>query len=297
LPTLNIALTAFRSRQSSDKMITVSSPAKVNLFLKVIGRRVDGYHNIVSIVDLVSIYDRITIKCLDEDTFIVNDDRCVLPKDRTNTILKAAMLVKERYKIKKGADIFIEKHIPIGSGLGGPSSNGVTTIKALVEEWGINAQDHELFEIARMVGADCPLFLYGRPCIMRGIGDIITPIELPGLYYVIVYPERPLSTKDVYESLKIVLTKKENDIKLSVNFNSVHDVVNVLHNDLEKAAIAMLPDIIKIKERLLQAGALGSIMSGSGSSVFGIFDNSIKAEEASTKLNDLGRVFTAKSIK
>ncbi len=278
-------------------MITVSSPAKVNLFLKVIGRREDGYHNIVSIVDLVSIYDRITIKCLDEDKVIVNDDRGVLPKDRTNTILKAAMLVKDRYNIKTGADIFIEKHIPLGSGLGGPSSNGVTTIKALVEEWGINAQDHELFEIARMVGADCLLFLYGRPCIMRGIGDIITPLELPELYYVIVYPERPLSTKDVYESLKIVLTKKENDIKLSVNFNSVHDVVNVLHNDLEKAAIAMFPDIIRIKERLLQVGALGSVMSGSGSSVFGIFDNSIKAEEASNELNDLGRVFTAKSIK
>ncbi|MCX8109673.1 MAG: 4-(cytidine 5'-diphospho)-2-C-methyl-D-erythritol kinase [Syntrophorhabdaceae bacterium] len=278
-------------------MITISSPAKVNLFLKVIGKRADGYHNIVSIVDLVSIFDRITVKSLEEDAVIVNDDRGILPDGMANTIFKAAMLLKERYNIKSGADIFIEKNIPIGSGLGGPSSNGVATIKALIEHWGIEAQNNELFEIAKRIGADCPLFLYGRTCIIEGIGEIITPVELPELNYVIIYPERPLSTKDVYESLKIVLTKRENDIKLSVNFNFAHDVVNILHNDLEKAAITMFPDIIRLKERLLQAGALGSLMSGSGSSVFGIFDSTVKAEEASTKLNDLGRVFTAKSIK
>jgi len=279
-----------------NRTISLHSPAKVNLFLKVINKREDGYHNIISIVDIISIFDRITIKEVDDDNVIVNDNKGILPVGRANTLFKAATLIKERYNIKNGIEIFIEKNIPIGSGLGGPSSNAVAVIKGLVKLWNINAEEVELYNIAKKIGADCPLFLYGRHCIMKGVGELISPLRLPKLFYVIVYPKRPISTKDVYESLKIVLTKKENDIKLSVNFKSVHDVVNVLHNDLEKAAIAMFPDIIRIKERLLQAGAMGSIMSGSGSSVFGIFENSAKAEKAVPGVCDLGNIFTAESI-
>ncbi len=277
-------------------IISINSPAKINLFLKVINRREDGYHNIVSLVDIISIFDSITIKETDNNNIVVRDNKDILPEGMSNTVFKAAMLLKEQYNIKKGAEIFIEKNIPIGSGLGGPSSNAIAAIKGLVELWNIDAKEKGLYDIARNVGADCPLFLYGKHCIMRGIGELITPVKLPKLSYVIIYPNRSISTKDVYEKLKIVLTKKENDIKLSVNFNTVHDVVNVLHNDLEKAAITMFPDIIRIKEMMLQAGAMGSMMSGSGSSVFGIFEDNIKAENAVPGLRNLGSIFTAESI-
>ncbi|MCX7965791.1 MAG: 4-(cytidine 5'-diphospho)-2-C-methyl-D-erythritol kinase [Syntrophorhabdaceae bacterium] len=283
-------------KENSNKIAEILSPAKVNLFLKVISKRDDGYHNIVSIVDLISLYDKLILKVLPEDTIFVEDNKSILPKGTNNTIYKAAALLKEKYGIKKGVHIVVEKNIPVGSGLGGPSSNAVSTIKGLVGLWDIKAEKEDLFELVRKVGADCPLFLYGKPCKIEGIGEIITPIELPKLIYVIVYPDKILSTKDVYEKIKIVLTKKENDIKLSVKFKNIKDVIEVLHNDLEKAAIDMLPEIKNIKENLLKAGAMGSLMSGSGSSVFGIFDDIHKAYMAKYKLRSLGNIFIVKSL-
>lgn len=276
--------------------LIVDSPAKVNLYLKVLSKRPDGYHNILSIVDPVSIFDRIYIEELEEDKIIVEDDKKVLPAGNANTVFRAAGLLKEKYNIKKGLMINITKNIPIGSGLGGPSSNAATTIKALIDLWDIKINRDELFELSKTIGADCPLFIYGKSCIMKGIGDLISPIELPRIYYLIVYPNTPLSTKDVYGSLKIVLTKKENDIKLRDKFKTIHDVAYILDNDLEKAAIAMLPLIKNLKERLLEAGAVGAMMSGSGSSVFGVFESEKQAERASNSVKDLGSVFIAQSI-
>jgi len=280
----------------NNESIKILSPAKVNLFLKVVSRRDDGYHNIVSIVDLITLYDKITIKSLPYEKIIVEDDKSILPKDNSNTIYRAAKMLKERYGIKKGAFIFVEKNIPIGSGLGGPSSNAVSTIKGLVDLWNINVDGEGLFELVKKIGADCPLFLYGKPCKMEGIGDIITPVEIPKLIYVIVYPKKVLSTKDVYNKVKIVLTKNKNDIKLNEKFKTTEDVIKILHNDLEKAAIDMFPELKSIKEVLIREGAMGSVMSGSGSSVFGIFEDMEKAKRAMKNLDNLGSIFFATSL-
>jgi len=280
----------------NNESIKILSPAKVNLFLKVVSRRDDGYHNIVSIVDLITLYDKITIKSLPYEEIIVEDDKSILPKDNSNTIYRAAKMLKERYGIKKGAFIFVEKNIPIGSGLGGPSSNAVSTIKGLVDLWNINVDGEGLFELVKKIGADCPLFLYGKPCKMEGIGDIITPVEIPKLIYVIVYPKKVLSTKDVYNKVKIVLTKNKNDIKLNEKFKTTEDVIKILHNDLEKAAIDMFPELKSIKEVLIREGAMGSVMSGSGSSVFGIFEDMEKAKRAMKNLDNLGSIFFATSL-
>jgi len=282
--------------RENNKIITILSHAKVNLFLKVISRRDDGYHNIVSIVDIISLYDTITIKSLPSDSIMVEDDKSQLPKGDNNTIYRAAMMLKERYGIKKGASIFVEKRIPIGSGLGGPSSNAVSTMKGLVDLWDIDSDKDELYDLAKQIGADCPLFLYGKPCKMEGIGDIITPIEIPKLIYVVVYPKKSLSTKDVYGNVKIMLTKNENDIKLSDKFKTTEDVIRILHNDLEKAAIDMFPELTSIKENLIKEGAMGSVMSGSGSSVFGIFKDIKMAETAMKNLGNLGSTFLATSL-
>ncbi|HOP86186.1 MAG TPA: 4-(cytidine 5'-diphospho)-2-C-methyl-D-erythritol kinase [Syntrophorhabdaceae bacterium] len=282
--------------KNNNESIKILSPAKVNLFLKVISKRDDGYHNIVSIVDIITLYDRITIKPLPDDRIVVEDDKSILPKDNSNTVYRAANMLKERYSIKKGAFIFVEKNIPIGSGLGGPSSNAVSTIKGLFNLWNLNADKEELFELVKKIGADCPLFLYGKPCRMEGIGDVITPVEIPKLIYVIVYPKKALSTKDVYNKVKIVLTKNKNDIKLIEKFKTTEDVIKILHNDLEKAAIDMFPELKSIKEILIKEGAMGSIMSGSGSSVFGIFDDIEKAKRAMKNLDNLGSIFFATSL-
>ncbi len=249
---------------------TILSPAKVNLFLKVVSKRPDGYHNIVSIVDIISLFDVIHVEEIPDDTIIIKDDKGILPQDMANTMYRSVVSLKERFKISSGVNIYIEKHIPIGSGLGGPSSNAATVLKELAKIWKISIGETEFYEIGKSIGADVPLFLYGKPCIMRGIGDEISPIELPNLWYLIVYPNTSISTRRVYKNLKIVLTKKQNDIKLVAKFNNVREVYAILENDLEKVGILLCPVIQTIKDRLIQAGAGGTLMSGSGSSVFGI---------------------------
>ncbi|MEI6153012.1 MAG: 4-(cytidine 5'-diphospho)-2-C-methyl-D-erythritol kinase [Deltaproteobacteria bacterium] len=274
----------------------IKSPAKVNLFLKVLSKRPDGYHNIVSIVDIISLYDVISIEELEDDVVIVNDDRGVLPEGQANTMYRAAMLLKERFNIHSGVKIFVEKHIPIGSGLGGPSSDAATVLKELIRMWELKISLEEVTDIGRKIGADVPLFLFCKPCVMRGTGEAISPVKLPLLWYLIVYPNMILSTKAVYEGLRIVLTKKENDIKLIGQFYSVHDIAGLLENDLETVAIPMCPTIKDLKDRIIKAGAIGALMSGSGSSVFGIFENEEGAKKGLLYLKDAGSVFIAHSI-
>jgi 4-diphosphocytidyl-2-C-methyl-D-erythritol kinase len=274
---------------------TFLSPAKVNLVLKVLSKRPDGYHNIFSIVDPVTLYDLIHIEEVDDDCIIVKDDKGVLPAGELNTIYRAAKRIKEAYSVRKGVHIYVEKKIPIGSGLGGPSSNAATVLKALSKIWSLSVTDDEFVGLGRSIGADVPLFLYGKPCIMEGIGEIITPIMLPRLWYLIVYPELVLSTKEAYGRLKIVLTNNENDIKLMGNFKNIGDIACSLENDLEQVGMVMCPQIKTIKDILVGTGALGVLMSGSGSSVFGIFQNERDIEKASPFVRHMGSIFKAHS--
>ena len=276
---------------------TVLSPAKVNLFLKVVSKRPDGYHNIVSIVDIISVFDVIHIEEIPDDVIIIEDDKDILPKDAANTMYRAAVALKERFKINRGARVFVEKNIPIGSGLGGPSSNAATVLKELARIWKVKINEAELNDIGKGIGADVPLFLYGNACIMRGIGNKISPAELPSLWYLIIYPNISISTRRVYEGLKIVLTKKQNDIKLVAKFSGTREVSAILENDLERIGILLCPIIKTIKDRLIESGASGTLMSGSGSSVFGIFENEEGAKQASASLTNMGKIFIARSVK
>jgi 4-diphosphocytidyl-2-C-methyl-D-erythritol kinase len=169
-------------------------------------------------------------------------------------------------------------------------------MKELVSAWGISVRPEELAELGKGVGSDVPLFLYGKSCIMRGVGERITPVALPKMWYVVVYPGVAISTAAVYSGLRIYLTKNENDVTVSGNFSQITDVADMLENDLEEVAISICPEIKPIKERLLEAGALGSLMSGSGSAVFGIFENEGAAQKALEKLGGLGSVFIAHSL-
>jgi len=276
---------------------TILSPAKVNLFLKVVSKRPDGYHNIVSVVDIISLFDVIHIEEIPEDRIIIKDDKGILPQGMANTMCRSVVALKERFKISSGVSIYIEKHIPIGSGLGGPSSNAATVLRELIKLWKISVSATELNEIGSSIGADVPLFLYGKPCIMRGIGDEVSPIELPNLWYLIIYPNMSVSTRRVYEGLKIVLTKKQNDIKLVAKFNNAREVYAILENDLEKVGILLCPVIQTIKDRLIEAGAGGTLMSGSGSSVFGIFEDEEGTKRAFASLAGMGKIFMARSLK
>lgn len=273
------------------------SPAKVNLYLKVLSKRPDGYHNLVSIVDIISIYDVIRIEDNPDGTIVVGDDADRLPRDSGNTMFRAAMLLKETFRVREGVRIHVEKRIPVGAGLGGPSTDAATVLKALRERWKLPVTDEELAFLGARIGADVPLFLYGKPCVMRGIGEEITPISLPRIWYVVVYPGVALSTKEVYGRLRIPLTSGGNDIKLRSGFRTAAEIASILENDLEKPGIAMCPKIQAAKDRLREAGAVGTLMSGSGSSVFGLFETEEEASQASVFMTDIGMggVFVAHS--
>ncbi len=275
---------------------SVTAYAKVNLLLKVLGRRADGYHTLASVVDVVSLADTLHMQELAEDRVLVDDDLGVLPAGGANTIYRAATLLKDVYRVASGVRVFVEKKIPIGAGLGGPSSDAAATLKALAEAWHLSVQPGRLRELGARIGADVPLFLHGKSCFMEGIGEQITPLTLPRVWYVIVYPGIVLHTKDVYENLKISLTSEQNDIKLSWKFDTVFDLVRILENDLERSAFSLCPEIKTVKERLRKAGAIGSLMSGSGSSVFGVFENEADARVASEHVRDLGNVFVVHSV-
>jgi 4-diphosphocytidyl-2-C-methyl-D-erythritol kinase len=274
---------------------TYLSPAKVNLFLKVLGKRPDGYHDLVSIVDIISLNDVLQVEEVPEDIVIVEDERHLLPSGPANTIYRAAMLLKETYRIERGVHISVRKEIPIGAGLGGPSSNAATALNALVNLWSLPINSLGLTDLGSKIGADVPLFLYGKSCVMKGVGERITPIKIPCIWYVIIYPGIILHTKDVYGGLKIPLTLAQNDITLSGQLDTVFDVARMLKNDLEKVAFSLHPEIETLKERLQEAGAIGSLMSGSGSSVFGVFENEPDARVAAEKVSDSGSVFVVHS--
>jgi len=273
-----------------------AAPAKVNLLLKIVSKREDGYHNLFSVVDPISLYDILHIEEEPSGNVIVKDDKGLLPEGDKNTVFRAVMLLKQRYGVVRGVRVLIEKNIPIGSGLGGPSSDAATALKALNVLWELHIEDRTLMALGAEIGADVPLFLYGRSCIMEGIGERITPLPLPRLWYLVVYPNMVLSTAEVYRRLKIVLTKGENDIKLTGNLASAYDVSRILENDLENVGTLMCPTIQNVKERLMSAGSIGALMSGSGSSVFGIFESEGKALNASHLLEGMGSLFVIHSI-
>jgi 4-diphosphocytidyl-2-C-methyl-D-erythritol kinase len=223
--------------------LSVPAPAKVNLLLKVLGRRADGYHTLASIVDVVSLADTLHIEELDEDRVLVDDDLGVLPAGAANTIYRAAVRLKEVFRISRGVRVFVQKRIPIGAGLGGPSSDAAATLRALADAWHLTVTPERLRELGAGIGADVPLFLYGKSCFMEGIGERITPLRLPRAWYVIVYPGIVLHTKDVYENLKISLTSGQNDITLSWKFDTVFDLARILENDLERSAFSLCREI------------------------------------------------------
>jgi len=274
----------------------VLSPAKVNLFLKVTSKRPDGYHNLVSVVDIISIYDVMRLQEARDGEVVVRDDQGLLPRGAANTVYRAIMLIKEKYGIAAGMIVDVEKRIPIGSGLGGGSGNAATVMKELVRLWDLRVGASELAMIGRLVGADVPLFLYGKPCVMRGVGERISPIDLPVIWYIVIYPNAVVNTGDVYNNLRIVLTRDENEVTFSGKFSRVRDIVNILENDLEEAAFFLCPRIKTIKERLKKAGALGSLMTGSGSAVFGVFEDETDTRKALEKVEGLGSVFIAHSV-
>lgn len=267
------------------KVLKLLSPAKINLRLDVLGKREDRYHEIESLMTRVSLYDEVLLS-MEKGNGI--DVICseTAPSGEGNIAYKAAMALLGRDKSRFRLKIGIKKRIPVAAGLGGGSSNAAAVLMGLNEMLGAGLSRDELIRTGISLGADVPFFIFEGAAIAKGIGDILEAVELPVSWLVLVNPGIPVSTADVYNALglKIGLTKRRFDISIS-NPNRVEDIVRLLHNDLEGAALKMHPEIGVVKNAVLAAGAAGALMSGSGATVFGIFENREGAEKAFASLS------------
>ncbi len=269
------------------------SPAKVNLNLAVTGKRPDGYHELVSLMACVDVYDRIRFVFEGTDITV----RCRMPgvpEDDRNLACKAALGFREAVRQKKGPASFglrltLEKTIPPGAGLGGGSSNAATVLQVLNRHFGHPLTLEDLSDLALSLGADVPFFLYGRPAIVRGIGEKIDPYKRLFPYHVvIVYPGAGLSTAAVFGALNLQLTKCEKKLKGVLLTNEAFRAGRHMCNDLETPAARRCPDILAIKTALHDGGAAGALMSGSGSAVIGLFKDAAAALRAREALNARG---------
>lgn len=252
--------------------LKVLAPAKVNLFLRVLGKRPDGYHEILSLMQPVSLYDEIEVAVSDGDGIEAASDSPEAPGGRENIAYRAASLFFDRTGVRKRVSISIKKKIPVGAGLGGGSSDAASVIMALNGLLGTGIPDRELMEMGAKLGSDVPFFFLKGPALARGRGEVLESTSLPSLYYVLINPGFHVPTAWVYSSLR--LTKKgENNILLysSEVFADRDGLKKALMNDLEAVTIGRYPEISALKEKLAEAGASGTLMSGSGPTVFGVF--------------------------
>ena len=266
--------------------IELPCPAKVNLRLEVLRRRADGYHEIRTIVQRISLSDTLRISLRERDGISLISDSPRLPVGEGNLAYRAASSLLEETKANVGIELTIRKEIPISSGLGGGSSNAASTLMGLNRILRLNLSKKRLMEIGARIGADIPFFILEKTAIATGIGEKLQPLEIrPSVWFLLVNPGWEVSTKWAYEGLNFELTKQPFHIKLPPFFNDIGQVARVLHNDLESVTIAAYPEIQGIKGELLSHGAEGSLMTGSGPTVFGIFSHKGRAKSAYRELS------------
>lgn len=270
------------------------APAKINLSLDVMKKRSDGYHDLKMIMQTISLYDEIDIE--KNNIISIESNKKNIPLDNRNLAWKAAELFFQYTGISGGCKIYITKNIPDGAGLGGGSSDAATVLIALNEIYNTNLLKKELINIAIKIGADVPFFILKGTCLAEGIGEILTKIENKTNPYVLIYkPEFSISTKWAYENLKFE-NKPHYDVdKIVENLKNKNYKFDDIFNYLEDVSISKYSEISTIKNKMKKLGATGSLMSGSGSSVFGIFDDEIKVKKAFEHF-EKNRIFLTKFI-
>lgn len=278
-------------------MISKWAPAKVNLFLQVLGKRPDGYHELATLMQKIELSDRILFEAGGRGIQI-ECPGSPLPADETNIAYKAAAVLFNHINDQPGIRITIEKRIPAAAGLGGGSSDAATVLKGLNELFGYNLNREELISLGEKIGADVPFFLVDGTAWAFGKGERLETAEnIPAMWLVLVNPGFEVSTKSVYEGLKMGLTK--GGLKFSIpKFFSIQDIAQGLRNDLERVTLKRHPVLAQIKEHLVRCGAIGALMSGSGPTVFGIFTGQKEAEKSAAEFKRAGNwsVFAVQSL-
>lgn len=301
--------------------LSLKAPAKINLFLRVFGRRCDGYHEIKSLLQKINLHDVLTFTLSDNlkvDTSFSDAGQFEEIPEEQNLVYKAAILLRNKCSVKPGVKINLNKKIPLAAGLGGGSSDAASTLIGLNKIWSLGLSNGDLYEFAGQLGSDVPFFLNGPCAFVEGKGEKITNIEAGNPFHVLlVKPYITVSTGWVYKNLSICQdfygnpvgdlpagwqgsTLQDSDLKLTNDVNKVDNITLFIRavekaelrkskeilNDLEAVTIKSFPVIANIKDRLIGEGAIFSLMSGSGPTVFGIFNSAEEAMDASEVFKD-----------
>ena len=263
--------------------ITEKAYGKINLGLDVIGKRDDGYHLVKMIMQNVDIYDTLTFEETKDGTITITSGSDKVPCDESNLIYKVAKQLKEKFGITKGVKIDLDKKIPVAAGMAGGSADAAATYRALNELWGSGLDEKKLCELAVKLGADIPYCIVGGTALSEGIGEELTTLkDVPDFSLVVAKPDIDVSTGWVYKELdssKVEVHPDIDGIRASIESGDLTKMCSLIDNVLEKVTRSKYSVIGEIEQILLQNGALGAYMTGSGPTVFAIFDDATKAEE------------------
>lgn len=271
--------------------VTLKALAKINLGLDVLGKRENGYHDVRMVMQTIYLYDNVTLSKIVEPGIQLETNLFYLPTDETNIAYKAAKLLMDEFGIKEGVHITLEKHIPVAAGMAGGSSNAAAVLVGMNQLFSLGLSQEELMERGVSLGADVPYCIMRGTVLAEGIGEILTPLPpLPKCYVLIAKPGISVSTKMVYEKLDAISILEHPDIDgilEGLENQDIKKVASSMGNVLERVTIEEYPIIEKIKEAMKEAGALNAMMSGSGPTVFGIFEDRKTAREAQQKIKDM----------
>ena len=265
----------------------LESPAKVNLRLEILKKREDGYHELRTVLQKINLHDLLHFSLKKEKGLSITTDHPNLPVGKRNLVYQAVQSILKKSDYQGGVLVKIEKNIPLGAGLGGGSSNAANALKAMNQLLKINLPKRELMRMGLEIGADVPFFFFEGAAIASGIGEQLKKIELPELWYVLIYPNFEISTRWVYQNF--LLTKRQFHFNLHKLLRTPQEISRILLNDLEEVVSREYPQIDVMKKMLYAAGALGTSMTGSGPTVFGVFSEEGGASEAYKKIKKMVR--------
>lgn len=280
-----------RGGMRGNMKFQIKAYGKINLGLDVVRKLPNGYHEVKMVMQTVGIYDELTFEKAEEGIEITTDSP-ELPTDGDNLVYRAARLMKDRYHIQEGIRIHLQKNIPIAAGMAGGSTDAAATMKGISRLFGLEVGLLELMRIGVEIGADVPYCVIGGTALAEGIGEKLTPLELaPECFVVVAKPDISVSTKYVYEHLDLDRIERHPDIDgmvEAIGMGSLQGILDRMENVLETVTIPAYPVIDALKQRMRELGAVNSLMSGSGPTVFGIFLERRAAEVALDQLQQEG---------
>jgi 4-diphosphocytidyl-2-C-methyl-D-erythritol kinase len=280
------------------KQLSLQVPAKINLFLRVLGKRPDGYHDIDTLMQAVSLYDELTLEKADQ--IQLNCEGLSGLKQSDNLAFKAARILSELAEFP-GAKIDLVKHIPHGAGLGGGSADAAFVVRGLIELFNLKPDISELRRRLAVLGADIPFFLGTGQARATGIGNILDEIDLPLNYQILILkPDFSIDTAWAYKNLRIPLTSSRKNIMLEkrVDFADIARIIDKIDNDFEEVAFAVSDSLAKVKKQLIQTKAFNASLSGSGSAMFGIYAEDIDLTPIAARFRNEGlQAFICRPVK